>query len=107
MAKDRTCSECGDFILADTEDWNYPLCPSHYEEWMETIDYVKQVQIGEGMHVHNFRLRVPRVIPKGTPSLLLEFELVPEGAKIPRTVIREFSAKKARRYVESLKEKAN
>ena len=107
MAKERTCSECEGFILADTEHWNYPLCPNHYEEWKEVIDYVSQVQVGEGMHVHSYRLHKPRYVPHGTPSLLLELELVPVDAKIPRTVIREFSAKKARRYVEKMKEKAN
>lgn len=101
------CAECDGTAVADTNHWNYHLCSDHYAEWKEVIDYVAQVQVGEGMHVHSYRLHQPRYVPHGTPSLLLELELVPVEAKIPRTVIREFSAKKARRYVEKMKDKAN
>lgn len=124
MAKDEKwsgCSRCDGVMLADTENWKEPLCANHYDElmacisgkenvpkeWHNTIDYVAGSQIDEGFHVHSVKLVTPRHIPKGAPSMLLEFELVPIEGKIQRTVVREFNAKRARRYVESLNQTTN
>lgn len=77
------------------------------ERWHETIDYVAQTQIGEGFHIHSVALRENRRMGPGDPSYLLAFELVPMDVKIPRTIVREFNALKAKRYVESLKKTPN
>ena len=39
------CTKCGGIILADTEDWNDPLCVSHYHEFIEEENKVLQAQL--------------------------------------------------------------
>ena len=46
------CTECKGIIIADTEDWNFPLCPDHYFEHLkkenEKLEHCLKLIISQG-----------------------------------------------------------